>query len=167
MTEGKSDYYLLRYYQDFVEASTDGRHRIHFLPGTGSGTLQLPVQLYIGWGSSFVVLLDSDRAGATAKAKYTDQFGILVSDRIINMEDASEHKGTKAIESLLELNDQLAFQQLIHPGATTFNKKRFAQGVEYAFSKGEAVVISDAADSRLSTVMTNLRAMLGTTQPGR
>ena len=54
MLEGKSDFYLLKYFTEVL--LQDGPIR-HFLPNTGSGTFLKPIQIYIGMGN--VICLDA------------------------------------------------------------------------------------------------------------
>lgn len=48
MVEGKSDFYLLRYYEEVIQGRGP-KDRLRFMPGGGAGTLDELIQLYIGW----------------------------------------------------------------------------------------------------------------------
>ncbi|MBZ5638255.1 MAG: ATP-binding protein, partial [Acidobacteriia bacterium] len=56
MLEGKSDFFAINYMAQRLLGKSDP----HLLPGTGSGSLDSVIRLYVAWGRNFVVLLDSD-----------------------------------------------------------------------------------------------------------
>jgi hypothetical protein len=74
MLEGKTDYYVVRYFQDIVRA-TKQSERVNVLPGTSAGSLDTVIQLYLAWGRNFVVLLDSDATGNRERQRYAARFG--------------------------------------------------------------------------------------------
>lgn len=57
MLEGKNDYYTLRFMKEAITHAEE----VNLLPGSGSGTLDSVIQLYLAWGRNFIVLLDSDK----------------------------------------------------------------------------------------------------------
>lgn len=157
MTEGKADYYLLTYYSQLL---ADQSTHTYFLPGRGSGSLDDVIRLYLGWGRNFVVLLDSDQGGRDATRHYTQEFGRVVSDRLMPLAVVSKDASAKGIESLLEEADRLAFQKLVRPDSSKWNKRLWSQGVEHALATGTAVDLSGAARARLSGVIDSLQAEL-------
>ena len=151
MTEGRSDYYLLKYYVDSMRGEVSPS--VNLLPGRGSGTLDVVIQLYLGWGRQFVVLLDNDRGGKDGRKHYSKLFGAAVDSRIVDLSAAAGDSKLTTIESLLEEEDRLAFQRLVDPGASTWNKRAWSQGVEHAVATRAAVDISAESRARLDTVV--------------
>jgi hypothetical protein len=156
MVEGKSDYYLLRYAAEVLKL---GPH-LALLPGGGAGTLDTPIQLYVAWGRAFVILLDSDKAGKAQVARYEKKFGPLVAQRLISLAEAAAAPEVKAIESLLSEEDKLAIQNVIDEDATTFDKKRFALGVQHALGARTPIQLSDEGQQVLRSVLSALKTRL-------
>jgi hypothetical protein len=153
MTEGKSDYYLLEYY---IQVLSDSSSKIHLMPGRGSGSLDEVIRLYLGWGRNFVVLLDSDKGGEDAIKHYGKEFGRIAQERLLGLAQVCQDPTTKTIESLLAEEDRLAFQRLVDPDASTWNKRAWSQGVEHALAVGSRVVLSKAASTRLAATVSAL-----------
>lgn len=129
MLEGRWDFYSLRY----VALDSESRMRFSLVPGTGAGSLDLAIQLYLGWGRDFVVLLDSDSEGERQRQRYLDKFGRLMEDRVFLLDDVNERWGDKAMEDLFNVSDRLAVQELAsNEPQRDYDKKRFNRGLEVA-----------------------------------
>jgi hypothetical protein len=72
--------------------------KFNIFPGTGATTIPLLASLFIGWGFSFVALLDNDDQGHSVRDKLSRDLSIPTS-RIVHPKDA------KAIEDLLSHED--------------------------------------------------------------
>ncbi|HEY5344371.1 MAG TPA: AAA family ATPase [Solirubrobacteraceae bacterium] len=158
MVEGKSDFYLLRYYEEVILGRSDSE-RLRWMPGGGAGTLDELIQLYIGWARPYVALLDSDKAGETQKDRYLEKFGLIVGPHLVLLAEASG-SDVKGIESLLTDDDKLTFQRLIKPDATLVSKKTLARGVQEALVTKTTVELSDTAKAALDTTIAHLRRKL-------
>ena len=71
ISEGKSDYYILRYAQRML-----GLTDLPLLPGLGPGTFGALAALHVGWNLNFLFVLDSDRQGQLERNRYREEFGI-------------------------------------------------------------------------------------------
>jgi len=72
LTEGIIDFYLLRMIQDH----TDYIHKdVHFIPSAGASQSTALISLAISFADSFLILLDNDKAGKSARKKYLKEFG--------------------------------------------------------------------------------------------
>lgn len=158
MVEGKSDFYLLRYYEEIVLGRGEN-DRLRWMPGGGAGTLDGLIQLYIGWARPFVALLDSDKEGNAQMKRYLDKFGPILEPHLVLLAEASGSSG-KGIESLLTNDDILAFQRLIDPNAKSPNKKLLGLGIQEALVTGQLVTISSDAKQFLDATITHLRSKL-------
>jgi AAA ATPase domain len=152
MVEGKTDFYLLSYYQDVVRA-TPADERLPLMPGGGAGTLDNLIQLYLGWARPFVALLDADRAGKDAVRRYTDKFGPIVQAHLITLDQASGNPKAKGIESLLTENDKLSFQRVIEPAANKYRKKTLHLGIQEALIRRETLALSPTASRALKKTL--------------
>ncbi len=126
MIEGKNDFYTLKYFNKLLPTSYD----LNLMPGGGAGSLDAPIQLYLGWGRNFIVILDSDEAGEKEKSRYVEKFGGLVSDRIFSLGDIDSVWKKKSMESLIDPAERLAIQQSVYAATTKYAKKHFNRAVQ-------------------------------------
>jgi hypothetical protein len=159
MIEGKTDFYLLAYFQEVVRGVSGGS-RIHLMPGGGAGTLDELIQLYVGWSRPFVALLDSDKEGRSQLNRYLEKFGEIVRPHLVELSEASGKTDAKGIESLLYDSDKLRFQALVEPNATKYRKKTLALGVQEALVAKEPVKMTLTAERALEKTLQTLRARL-------
>jgi len=149
MVEGKNDFYTLKYFQDKVLNQAD---KINLMPGSGSGSLDNPIRLYLAWGRQFIVLLDSDKAGTKEKERYENLFGALVKDRIFLLEDINSTWKKKEMESLLEASDQNKIQKSAYPGATGFNKKHFNRAIQELYLTNQRLKLTARTIARFEKI---------------
>ncbi|CAN5855717.1 hypothetical protein BH24ACI1_BH24ACI1_20910 [soil metagenome] len=126
MVEGKNDFYTLKYFQEIVLKRFLS---VKLMPGAGSGNLDCVIRLYLAWGRSFIILLDSDSAGVKEKKRYEDLFGILVQNRIFLLKDV-DSSWNKEMESLIEKTDIVAIQSVAYPSTSKFNKTHFNRAIQ-------------------------------------
>jgi AAA15 family ATPase/GTPase len=159
MVEGKSDYYLLRYFEE-VLVNPPPDESLSFLPGGGSGTLDDVIQLYLAWSRPFVALLDSDKSGTAQVRRYTQKFGKIVEPHLTTLSVASGKSTATAIESLLVEGDRLALQRVLDPKSSKYDKALLALGVQEALLLGKPVKFSVTATKALTATIVSLRAQL-------
>jgi hypothetical protein len=80
MLEGKNDFFTLSYFNEVIFGN---KYSLSFVPGISASNLDPVIMLYVGWGLSFLVLLDSDKEGKSQKVRYSDLFGPVVENKII------------------------------------------------------------------------------------
>lgn len=80
IVEGKSEFYAIMPY-----VLKSNRNWV-VVPGDGAGNLHTPIRLFLGWGRSFIVLLDDDRAGRRELATYKAKWPNLI-DRTFTLAD--------------------------------------------------------------------------------
>lgn len=149
MVEGKNDYYTLKYFQDKILNRSED---INLMPGGGAGSLDNAIRLYLAWGRQFIVLLDSDRAGAREKERYVNLFGALVKDRIFSLEDINALWKKKEMESLLEVSDQNKIQKSVYSGASAFNKKTFNRAIQELYLTNQSIKLTARTISRFEKI---------------
>lgn len=99
--EGKNDWYTFKYFQELILCD---KHDYHFYPGAGVTKLSDIIRLYLSWGKKFIVIVDGDKEGETAKKKYTEEFGGIIDGKIFTLYDIL---GTKvSTEALITDSDK-------------------------------------------------------------
>lgn len=101
--EGKTDNYIINYFKEII-FNNEHTGDFSIVPGmNGCESLDGVVRLYLGWGKTFLVLLDGDKAGNIAYQKYKSDF--LLSDEQIATLNSINASFTK-IESLVSAADK-------------------------------------------------------------
>ncbi len=95
--EGKNDFYALKY---FELVHFQDKNPMTIVPSSGAGDLGPIISLYLGWGKKFIILLDADKAGAQAKARYEEQW-LLPEGTVLLLSDIDEKWKGKRFERLL------------------------------------------------------------------
>lgn len=149
MVEGKNDYYTLKY---MIEKILGIQDSLNLMPGGGSGSLDDAIRLYLAWGRQFIVLLDSDKAGAKEQKRYENLFGILVRGRIFLLGDISTAWKKKSMESILEPADQLKVQKIAYKDSTTFNKKTFNRSIQELYLTNQSVRLNARTIARFKKI---------------
>ena len=131
ITEGKSDYYVLKYVNDILLA----RGPLNLIPGTGSGNNETLIKLYLAWNRPFLVLLDADDEGRKQEQRYRTLFGILIDQRVFTLESIDPTWKGFQIESMFEKADLLAIQNSSYPDEHTFGKVYFHRALQELYLK--------------------------------
>lgn len=126
MVEGKNDYYTIRQ----IIKELDYKKPFHVLPGCGSGALDTPIRLYLGWGKNFLILLDGDGAGEREKNRYSKNLGKVIDGRIRCLGDIEPSWQGMALESLFESSDLLAIQKIAFPDVAIYSKDIFNRAIQ-------------------------------------
>ncbi len=126
LTEGKNDYYTFRYVNDII---LNGKYDINLYPGMSSSKSDQIIAMYIAWGRDFTILLDGDVAGKKGKARYLENFGLAVKDRIFTLEDI-DALFIFPTEKLFSADELLNITKYHNPRATKFEKKSFNKALQ-------------------------------------
>lgn len=156
MVEGKNDFYSLELLQRVLPDTP----RLYLLPGTGAGSLTDAIRLYVAWGRTFIVLLDSDKEGRKQRSRYEDKFGALVRGRVLCLEDIDPGWTKHGMEALFEESDRLVIQKAAYPDEVNYNKVLFNRAVQELLATSKAVTLSPAALARFRALLNGLRANL-------
>lgn len=95
--EGKSDFYVMKYFFEVILKAK----RIDVMPSTGANDLGLLISLYLGWGKDFLIVLDSDKSGRSARDRYVEEY-FLDPACALTLAELVPSPGITAIESLLD-----------------------------------------------------------------
>lgn len=149
MLEGKNDFYTLKYINEKIFKNSS---KINLMPGTGAGSLDDVIRLYIAWGRNFVVLLDSDGGGKIQKERYEKDFGIMVENKIFSLEDINTSWKKKTMESLFTEAEKQRIQKISYPGAQ-YNKKHFNRAIQEAYLTNKEINLAKSTKSNFEKVM--------------
>jgi predicted ATP-dependent endonuclease of OLD family len=151
LIEGKNDFYTLKYMLEIIFA----RQQLSFglVPGTGSGSLDNIVRLYLGWGRDFIILLDSDRAGVDQKNRYEEIFGPIVQDKTFLLNDIDGGWKKIELENLVAQADKELIQQTIYPDAVRYNKTHFNRAIQELYLTKKALPLSAVTISAFKAII--------------
>jgi energy-coupling factor transporter ATP-binding protein EcfA2 len=158
MTEGKNDFYSLRY---MATVALPGEYDdLHIMPGGGAGSLDSVIRLYLSWARPFVVLLDSDTEGTAQQVRYLERFGPLLRDRVLLLSDVLSDWAGKSLESVFTEEDRLAIQRTSDPEAKRDQKGPFNRAVQELLAAKRSVPLSETTMKRFKTLLSGLASRL-------
>ncbi|QFS93794.1 recombination protein F [Mycobacterium sp. THAF192] len=158
LVEGKSDFYLIRYMIDVIGV----KREIRTVPGGGAGSLDPVIRLHIGWGKSFVVLLDGDQPGQDQKRRYETEFGPMLTQRCVLLPEVCEDAKVIEAEHLLSDSDRRTIKDAVYASGENrpAAKKALRNAVIELLARGEAVTIEASTVERFEKLIDNLNARL-------
>ena len=140
ITEGKNDYYTLRYINEII--LNKKYNNINLMPGAGCNKNSTVIQLYLAWDKGFLVLLDGDKAGEKAKEEYLRLFGELIKGRIKMYNDFVPKIGNQMMENIFSEQEKLMITQRFDDTANQFNKSAFNTAIQNALINQETISLS-------------------------
>lgn len=158
LVEGKSDYYLLRYAIDVLELPTN----LHLVPGTGAGALGPLIQLHLGWGKEFLVLLDGDEQGVAEQQRYEQTFGPVLKHRCVVLPTACGDSEILEAEDLLTDTDKTAVIDAAFDPEKNLPrpKKALSRAVIEVYASSERVQLEQVTMKRLAALLAGLESRL-------
>lgn len=156
ITEGKNDYYTLRYANEILLKNK--YKKIHFIPGAGCDKNHSIIQLYIGWNKQFMILLDADNAGRKAKKLYKDIFGDLIVDNIKTYDEFVPEIGAVAMEDIFTEAEKLAITQRFDETATKYKKSAFNTAIQTALINKEFIELSEETLQKFDSLLKQLNS---------
>jgi AAA15 family ATPase/GTPase len=158
LVEGKSDYFLIRYMIDVIGLPED----LRTVPGGGAGSLDPVIRLHLGWGKSFVVMLDADREGKEQKKRYESEFGPALINRCVLLPDVCGDPKAIEAEKLLSANDvRIILDAVYAPGvARPTPKKALRNAVMELLARAQSVPIEAETIARFQTLIKALNDRL-------
>ena len=127
MLEGKDDFYTINYFNKIIIPNSP---KLYLLPGCGAGSLAPIISLYIGWGSNFVVLLDSDHEGIKQKQRYVEKFGLVIENKLFSLVDIDGNWKDFGLEKLIPEDERVQFQKTAYPDCFEYNKTHFHRSIQ-------------------------------------
>lgn len=156
ITEGKSDFYYLRYLVDVIGLTPD----VRIVPGTGAGSLDTVARLYVGWGKDFVILLDGDAEGEAQRVRYGTEYGPAVESKVMTLKELGVPK-VREIEHLFAQADREEILRAVHGDPVPrYTKKGLLAAVVELYADDRAVAISDETKSAATALLEALRSRI-------
>ena len=128
ITEGKNDYYTLKYFKELF--SSPKFKKLNFYPGGGANTNFQIIRLYLAWGRDFIIFLDADKHGAKSRKAYEREFGIEVRNKIFTYEDVNKDLEGKSTEDVFTEDERLSITKFFDPNAESFDKSKFNTSIQ-------------------------------------
>ncbi|MBV6485677.1 MAG: DNA replication and repair protein RecF [Flavobacteriales bacterium] len=154
LTEGKFDYYILKYVNEIV--LNYKFKQLHFYPGNGADGNDQVIKLYMAWGRNFKILLDGDKGGEKAKNRYLKIFGKEISDQIITYIDLD--KGWNfPIERIFTDEERLKITQMFDSTSKVFDKSRFNTSIQNLYSTKTKITLDPKTIKIFETIYTKLK----------
>lgn len=154
VTEGKNDYYTLRYINEIILGNK--YKKIYLLPGAGCDKNHNIIQLYMAWNKPFLILLDSDRAGEKAKKAYITIFGEIISQKIKTYNELEPLIGLVSMEDIFSSEEKLKITQRFDNAATKFSKGAFNASIQIAFINKEIINLSEETLNKFDSLLQKL-----------
>ena len=158
LVEGKSDFYLLRYAIEVLGLPST----LRLVPGGGAGSLDPLIRLHIGWGKSFVLLLDGDTEGRRQKQRYESEFGPIVHGRCLLLPELCGDDEAKEVEHLLDPDDQQRIIDAVYHkrAATPRPKKALSHAIVELYARRQKVTLGAESVARVKTLLSQLTDIL-------
>lgn len=150
LTEGKFDYYVLKYIDKLIFNS---KYKLNFYPGSGADHSRNVISLYMAWNRDFIILLDSDKAGLRAKNKYIKLYGPEVEDRIFTYEDIKSNYKSKSLEDFFETKEKIDLTQMFDNSSNGYIKSKFNSSIQELLVKNETYKFHARTVKRFETIM--------------
>jgi len=150
ITEGKNDYYTLRYMDEMYFGGKFKNVRI--FPGTGADTNRPVMALYLAWGRNFLLLLDADKKGIKAKSDYIKDLGTDVSNKIVTLKDIDSGWDGFTTENLFVDKELLLITKRFDNKAEKYEKSKFNTALQTLLHFKEKVDLSEKTISNFRKV---------------
>ncbi|MES2514263.1 MAG: AAA family ATPase [Bacteroidota bacterium] len=153
ITEGKSDYYTLKYINEVI---LDNKYKgLRLYPGTGCDRNEQVIALYLAWNRNFKIILDGDKAGIDAKKRYVSRFA-EVQDRIYTYVDIDE-EFNYSTEFMFTEDERLTLTKAFDKKATSFDKSKFNTSIQTLFIQKKKISISKETLDKFEKVFSKLK----------
>lgn len=154
LTEGKFDYYILKYINEIVLNSKF--KQLHFYPGSGADGNDQVIKLYMAWGRNFKILLDGDKGGERAKGRYLKIFGTGISEQIIIFTDLDKSWNIP-IERLFTDEERLKITQMFDPTCRSFDKSKFNTAIQNSYLTKTKITLDQRTIKIFEAIYTRLK----------
>jgi len=158
LVEGKSDFYLMRYMTEVLGVEPE----LKTVPGGGASSLDSLIRLHIGWGKSFLILLDGDAEGIKQRARYELEFGPLIKARCVLLPDMCGDPQVREAEDLLSDADKAQLTSAVFAAGVQrpTPKKALRQAVIELYARKQAVSVKSITVRRFERLVSELRQRL-------
>lgn len=154
LTEGKFDFYSLKYINEVILKNK--YKQLNFYPGNGADSNDQVLKLYMAWGRKFKILLDGDKGGEKAKSRYIKIFGNEIAESIITYKDLSIDWNFP-IENLFSSEEQVLITRQFDENSKSYEKSKFNTAIQNAYSTKTKLPISSETIDRFEAIFKMLK----------
>lgn len=154
ITEGKNDYYTLRYINEVI--LRENNTPLYFYPGTGADRNKQVIALYLAWNRDFKILLDGDVHGNEAKQRYIEEFNGVVKNKITTYSDI-DSAFNYSTEFLFTEQERIQITKKFDETVTDYNKSKFNTAIQILFLQKEKVDLSDQTVLKFKKIFATLQ----------
>lgn len=149
IVEGKNDYYTLKYISEIILKKSS---ELNFYPGAGADKDENIIRCYSAWDRDFAILLDADRGGKTAKARYLTLLGSIIKDKIFTLEDVDIDFSGLPTENLFSEAEQLEIINNSFPDESTYDKAKFNTAMQQLYIDGTPIELLSETTEKFEKV---------------
>ncbi len=150
VVEWKNDFYTLRYFNEIILNNEFDAVKVY--PWAWADKNYAIIRLYLAWNKDFVILLDWDDAGKSAKKLYIKEFGRIIEDKIYTLNEIDNSFDWKAMEDLFTNDEQLKIIQSFFTTETKYNKSKFNTALQNLHFDQQQVDLSDDTIVKFKTI---------------
>lgn len=154
ITEGKFDYFILKYINEII--LKEKYLSIRFYPGNGADANSQIIRLYIAWNRNFKIILDGDKAGKNAKDRYIKNTDYSIGDKIFTLFDADSTL-TCPIEEVFTAEERLRITQRFDDSATHYNKSKFNTAIQTAYLNKDVIHLTKETIEKFEKIFNLLK----------
>jgi AAA15 family ATPase/GTPase len=154
LTEGKFDYYILKYINDIILKNQFKNLKLY--PGNGADSNDQVIKLYLAWARDFKILLDGDSGGTKAKVRYLKTFGDIIKDEIITFTEI-DSKWEFPIEDLFSEVEKIFITQKFDSSALKFEKSKFNTAIQNLLITKEEIGLSAQTKERFIKLLNKIK----------
>ena len=148
VVEGKGDFYCYSY---FFTKQFIGEFDFRIYPSTGSTSSHFAVSMYLGWNRDFIVLLDSDHGGTSAKEKLLRKLGLVAEPFVYTLADVCETFNSYTLEDLIKEDVHKSIEVIGIEGNMSI-KTKIARSFELLYATDHEFDFSDLVIARMRKV---------------
>lgn len=162
LVEGKSDFYIYRYFSDVVLKQSLG---FDIIPCFSATSFDAIIGLFLGWRKPFVVLLDDDVEGRKSRDKYVKSFGVS-HEIVVTLKALNEAFSKFEVEDLINSDDKRMIVGRGNPGSVKLVKKKsLSRAAQELLALNQEVVISNETKERFKAVFESVKERLERQSP--
>ncbi len=145
LVEGITDYFV------FSSVAKNFGRELFVMPGSGAGASGPLISLLLSQGSDFLIILDSDAAGISAKKKYIDRY-LLDGESVICVHEVVDGMEGKGLETILDGATKEKIEAEFGEGSSA--KKSLRTSLAEAYARGILVdILSDNTKTIVSRIL--------------
>ena len=110
----------------------------------------------MAWGRNFKILLDGDKGGERAKARYLKLFGSEINSQIVTYVDLNK-TWDFPVERIFTDDERLKITQMFDPICKTFDKSKFNTSIQNLFSAKTKIPLDPKTVKIFETIYTRLK----------